>query len=347
MQDIFTVFNEPKGASYHGGALLYTAVMSCLGSVGLFSANWVVNIVSMCCLAHGMTIAAYMIHEASHNTVFRTNEANAKLGVILTWVCGASYGTFQDIRYKHFRHHVDNDDVVWFDYTKFFRQHPIFTKIVQVLEYLYIPAHDLLMHFIMVFSSFCIPQRRDQRARNVKVICIRGGIFVSILYLYPKAAILYAIAYMIMMQILRFMDSLQHDYGYHLTLFSDEPAPLKGDFAYEQAHTFSNPHTLQPDWINWLTLNFGYHNAHHARPVVPWYELPNLHRQLYGTSQDRVIPLSAQLKICHRFRVERVTLGEASDDADEELLQEQTDFLQAAKLAKVPGGNAASFLTAF
>ena len=33
------------------------------------------------------------------------------LGSALTWLCGASYGTFVDIRYKHFRHHVDNDDV--------------------------------------------------------------------------------------------------------------------------------------------------------------------------------------------------------------------------------------------
>ena len=39
-------------------------------------------------------------------------------------ICGASYSTFEDIRYKHFRHHVDNDDVVWFDYEKFFLSHP-------------------------------------------------------------------------------------------------------------------------------------------------------------------------------------------------------------------------------
>ena len=71
-----------------------------------------------------MTIAAYMIHECGHNTVFRTNKANARLGSFLNWICGASYGTYEDIRYKHFRHHVDNDDAVWFEYDKFFRRHP-------------------------------------------------------------------------------------------------------------------------------------------------------------------------------------------------------------------------------
>ena len=35
-------------------------------------------------------------------------------------ICGVSYSTFEDIRYKHFRRHVNNDDVVWFDYEKFF-----------------------------------------------------------------------------------------------------------------------------------------------------------------------------------------------------------------------------------
>ncbi len=346
MTKIAGAFKEREGLIYHGLALVYVVLMYVLGIAGLFQANWLVNFVATLFLAHAMTIAAYMIHEAGHNTIFRTNEDNARLGRILTWFCGACYGTFEDIRYKHFRHHVDNDDVVWFDHTEFFRQHPVFTKVVQAMEWLYIPAHDLLMHFIMIFTSFIIPQRRDQRARNVKVILIRGTIYFIVLLLYPKVAILYAIAYMIMMQILRFMDALQHDYGYHQTLFSKEPAPLKGNVEYEQAHTFSNPQSLRFEFLNWFTLNFGFHNAHHARPIVPWYKLPALHRELYGDSPDLVIPFSAQLKMFHRFRVERVVVGEAREE-DSETLQDQEDFLKAAQRAEVSGGNAASFLTAF
>ena len=347
MNEYIQQFKESEGLIFHGGALLYSLLMYTLGLGGLFHSNWIINLVSTLCLAHGMTIAAYMIHEAGHNTVFKTNEANARLGKILTWFCGACYGTFEDIRYKHFRHHVDNDDVVWFDHTEFFRQHPVFTRLVQALEWFYIPAHDLLMHFIMVFTSFFIPERRDQRSRNVKIILIRGSIYVVLLITFPKVAILYAIAYMIMMQILRLMDSLQHDYGYHLTLFSKEPAPLKGDTEYEQAHTFSNPHTLRWDWPNWFTLNFGFHNAHHARPIVPWYRLPALHRELYGNEASDVIPLGAQLKMFHRFRVERVLIGEAREESSGQTVQDQEDFLRAAQNAEVSGGNAASFLTAF
>lgn len=348
MKQLLTSFREPQGVLYHGLACVYVAMMYVFGIIGLFQTSWAINSVATLCLAHSMTIAAYLIHECGHNTVFRANEANAKLGKLLTWICGACYGAFDDIRYKHFRHHVDNDDVVWFDYMGFFRRHPVFTRVVEALEWLYIPAHDLLMHFIMVFTSFLIPQRRQQRRHNLTAIVTRGGIFFSVLYFQPRAAVLYATAYMIMIHILRFMDSLQHDYGYHLTLFSKEDAPLKGNNDYEQAHTFSNPQSLKYEWLNWCTLNFGFHNAHHARPIVPWYRLPALHRELYGDSPGAVIPLPAQLKIYHKYRVERVVYGAArEEDLAVDMESNKNNFLMAARQAQVSGGNAASFLTSF
>ena len=112
---------------------------------------------------------------------FVSSRYNAYLGRFMSWLCGAAYGTYEDMRYKHFRHHVDNDDVVWFDYDAFFERHPVVTNVTRVLEWFYIPAHDLIMHVVMVFTSFIIPQRRDQRARNVTVILIRGGIFLALL----------------------------------------------------------------------------------------------------------------------------------------------------------------------
>ena len=55
---------------------------------------------------------------------------------------------------------------------------------------------------------------------------MRGGVFFTVLYLYPKAALLYLVAYMIMMHILRFKDGVQHDYGANPTLFEEDP-PLR------------------------------------------------------------------------------------------------------------------------
>ena len=332
---------EPEGLRYNGGALAYAVVGYALGWAGLFHASLLVNLAAMLLLAHAMTIAAYLIHECGHNLVFKSGKDNARLGRILSWLCGAAYGTYEDMRYKHFRHHVDNDDVVWFDYEQFFADHPRILQGTRFLEWFYIPAHDLIMHFIMVFTSFAIPARRDQRRRNLAVIVVRGSILLALLVYFPKVALLYAVAYMIMMTILRFMDSLQHDYPYSLTLFEFDKPPRKGDFEWEQEHTFSNPHTLKADWPNWFTLNFGFHNAHHDDMNVPWYRLPEKHREMFGTDSDAVIPLGAQLRIFHKQRVRRIVGNH------EGVEPEGREFLRAAQRADVYGGNAASFLTSF
>lgn len=335
------LFNEPEGVRYHAGAVVYAVFAYIIGFAGLFAQDVLLNIAAVLLLAHGMTIAAYMIHECGHNLVFRRIGHNASLGRFLSWLCGAAYGTYEDMRYKHFRHHIDNDDVVWFDYEGFFAKHPFVLKACQVLEWFYIPAHDLIMHFIMVFTSFIITQRRHQRKRNVIVIFVRGGLFVLLLFYFPKVAALYVIAYLLMMTILRFMDSLQHDYPYVLTLFDAKKAERKGNFAWEQEHTFSNPQSLKIEPLNWLTLNFGFHNAHHDDMTVPWYKLPKKHREMFGDDHDSVIPLRAQLKIFHKQRVRRIVGNHEGVEPT------GRDFLHAAQRAEVYGGNAASFLTSF
>jgi fatty acid desaturase len=342
MPAVAALFREPKGLLMNGGALLYAVAGYIAGFAGLFAGSWVVNAAATLLLAHAMTIAAYLIHECGHNLVFRSSRHNAALGRAMSWLCGASYGTYDDMRYKHFRHHVDNDDVVWFQYDSFFEKHPLLLRLVRGLEWLYIPAHDLIMHFVMMFTSFIIPQRRNQRRRNVMVILIRGGAFVALLLIVPKVAALYLVAYLVMMHLLRFMDMLQHDYPYNPTLFVYAASPHRGDRDWEQEHTFSNPVSLRYPWLNWLTLNFGYHNAHHADMNVPWYRLPELHRELTGDDPARVIPFRSQLKLYHRNRLLRVHNPQPAD------YPKGNDYLRLARAGEGPiGGNAASFLTSF
>jgi fatty acid desaturase len=137
------------------------------------------------------------------------------------------------------------------------------------------------------------------------------------------------------------MDGIQHDYGYTLTLFEPGSAPRKGQLAWEQEHTFSNPLTFRNSVLNWLTLNFGFHNAHHAAMDVAWYRLPEKHRELFGADPENVVPFSAQLKIFHRQRVNRIVGNHSGDEP------QGREFLAAARRAEVYGGNAASFLTPF
>jgi fatty acid desaturase len=341
MSKLQDILYEREGLRYNAIALLYVLAAYIVGFAGLFSDRLPVNFAALLLLGHSMVIAAYLVHECGHNMVFHKSQHNTALGRFLIWICGASYGTYEDIRYKHFRHHVDNDDVVWFDYEHFFATHPRTLAITRLFEWFYVPAHDLIMHFIMVFTSFVIPQRRNQRRRNLTVILIRGGIFVALVIWVPKVAILYAIAYMLMMTVLRFMDSIQHDYSYSLTLFDTARPPRKGNVEWEQEHTFSNPQSLNTEFLNWLTLNFGFHNAHHADMTVPWYRLPAKHRELFGDSPELVVPLTAQLKIFHKQRVHRIV---GNHDVD---TPSGHDYLIAARKAEVYGGNAASFLTSF
>ncbi len=336
------VFHEPAGLRYHGGAVVYACLAWSAGFAGLLHANPALNVVATLLLAHGMLIAAYLVHECAHNTVFRRQRLNARLGTLLTWICGASYGTFEDIRYKHFRHHVDNDDVAAFDYDGWFERHPVLTRVIRALEYAYVPAQELLMHAVMALTSFVIPVRRGQRGRNLGVLAVRGGAFIMLLVWAPKAALLYALAYLLMLHVLRFMDLLQHDYPYSLTLFSAPRAPHRGDARWEQEHTFSNPLSLRWPAVNWLVLNFGYHNAHHHDMNLPWYRLPAMHRELTGNDPARVIPLRAQVRLYHVNRVRRVHSSEAPD------YPKGIDYLETARTGGGPvGGNAASFLTAF
>ena len=334
---------EKEGWLYYGLALAYACGGYVLGFAALFSSLWAVNFLGTLLLAHAMIIAAYLIHECGHNSVFHRQRDNARLGEFLSWLCGAAYGTYEDMRYKHFRHHVDNADVVCFDYDRVLEDRPLLRRAIKVMEWFYIPAHDLMMHGVMVLTSFVIPERRDQRQRNVAVIVIRGGIFVALLIFFPKVALLYVVAYLILVHVLRFMDSLQHDYDYILTLY--EPTarpPHKGDREWEQEHTFSPTFSLRYPWVNLLVLNFGYHNAHHADMNLPFYRLPEKHRELTGNDPARVIPLPAQLRVYHRNRLRRVW-----SDRPEDYPQGDA-YLEAARsgVGRV-GGNAASFLTSF
>jgi acyl-lipid omega-6 desaturase (Delta-12 desaturase) len=336
-----SLFKDRRGLSFHGMALAYAVFGYAIGMAGILATSSVVKLLAVLLLAHSMTIAAYLLHECAHNTIFTTNANNARMGRALSWIVGSIYGSYEDMRHKHLRHHVENGDIVWFDYQQWFVRHPRSLKLIQYLEWFYVPAHDLLMHGVMVFTSFVVPQRRSQRLRNVFFIVMRAGLFSVLVWLAPAAAVLYAVAYMAMMTVLRFMDALQHDYGQTFTLFDSQRGPYRGDRGYEQAHTFSNPLSARHAWVNLLVLNFGFHNAHHARPTTPWYDLPAAHRALFAGTEGNVIPLRGQLKSFHRFRVSRIVDG--ADTA----MASPSDFLAAARRGDAPGGNAASFLTSF
>ena len=157
-----------KGMRYKDGfwpnllALIYILTGYFAGWLLLFTEQEFLYPLGIVLLAHSMIIAAYMIHECAHNTIFANNKWNANLGRVLMWFTGACYGTYEEIRHKHFRHHVDKADVVAFDYRSRLAQYPVLVKIMKMLEWCYIPAVEIMMHllviilpFTLAFSCFC------------------------------------------------------------------------------------------------------------------------------------------------------------------------------------------------
>ncbi len=312
--------------AYFGGAALILSLNAALMIIGTFS------------MAHGMVIAAYMIHDCGHNTLFKSPHHNAMLGKALNWLTGGCYGTYEDLRANHMQHHVNNVDVTTYDYRSYLARHPVQRKMVQALEWLYVPAVEFLMHGTLMLAPFLFKEKKDQRLRVTTIIVARFSLLLAVFLYSPAAYLCYLFAYTIFLTVLRFMDALQHSYG--VMLATDHHADLvkhRGDRDYEESHTFSNLISVSHPWLNLLTLNFGYHNAHHTKPTAPWHELPKLHRALYGDQSGCVIPFGKQLSSFHKGRVARV-FGDESETKGNR-------FAQHLQNGSAVGANGVSFLT--
>jgi fatty acid desaturase len=284
-----------------------------LGVYLLFSSDWLINIAGVLLTAEALIISAYLLHEFSHWSIFKTPENNRRWGVLMTWINGSCYSTFEEIRSKHMHHHVDRADVLTFNVQHLMRDMPSFARnSIKILEWLYIPALEILMHFLVIILPFLQPEWHYKRLRLLAILLVRAPIFALMAWLSIKAWLLYLLAYGMMLTALRFADAFQHTYDVFLesTLAQSggkiNDSKLR-DRAYEQANTFSNLTSLQYPWLNLIFLNFPYHNAHHEKPVAPWFQLPQLHQQLFGDSPLLpVIPMSKLLLAYHRHRVTRL-----------------------------------------
>ena len=303
----------------------------------LFLGRWPEQVFGTLLLGHSMVIAAYLLHEAVHNAVFKDAKSNLRFASVLNWLTGTPYNSASDIREKHLRHHFDVADVVAFDPYRYMAEHPGWVRMLKFFEWFYIPMAEIWMHGMMLVIPFVRPEKKSERGRVLLHLLIRGGLFLALLFERPDVALAYAVAYCLMLQVLRFMDAFQHDYSAIETLYSKEPSGLKGNRKYEEAHTFSNPISRRWVWPNWFVLNFGFHNAHHGRPFVPWYDLPRLHAQRYAGKEEPASDFLNQLRCFHRSRCARVYYE----------IDESEDFLGRIERGEALGGNSASFLTAF
>jgi fatty acid desaturase len=265
------------------------------------------NVVGVLLTAHTLIYSAYLIHDCAHHSVFATAWANDRLGVVFSWINGACLADYARLKKKHLRHHADRLDVVTFDYRAALRRSPRWVRrSALALEWAYVPVVELLMRGMALAAPFHFGTPL-QRIRVLLLFAVRLAFFAALAWVSVKAVVLYALAYLIFLNVLRFMDAFQHTYEVFAS-HSLEAAPLdpRRDLRYEYENTYSNLVAERWRWMNLLVLNFPYHNAHHVRPSVPWYRLPALHRSLYGEKDPQVITCRHLVGSYHRHRVARV-----------------------------------------
>jgi len=309
------LFRSPHGAWLNTAALAYTLLGWVIGVALLAAVPWYVNLAGVLLTAHTLIYSAYFVHEFAHQSIFRSAKTNNAWGVLMSWINGSCYAPFQALRRKHMRHHIDRADVLTFDYKKFLHESPAWVnKLVLGAEWAWIPAVEFIMHGYVVVLPFIKAERHAERARVIAITVVRLAAFTLLGWLSLKALLLYFVAYMIMLHVLRFTDAYQHTYDAFAVLEEgDIPDDKVRDRDYEQANTYSNLVSVFHPWLNLVLLNFSYHNAHHERPIVPWHDLPQLHAQLFPVDYVQVIPMMELLKGYHRDRISRIV----SDDYGE------------------------------
>ncbi|WMD18321.1 fatty acid desaturase [Achromobacter seleniivolatilans] len=270
-------------------------------------------------LSMSMIAAWYLSHEAAHQLVLRGKRLNNAVGESLSLINGGFYFPFKDYRTDHLRHHAENVDLLGVDMNVLLGdKRSLFRRIALRLEYFYIPiCHDLIRLDAVVDAV-----RGNGKARLRIVLSFAFDVvFIALLAVVSWFSLIpYLLARCAKIHCVRFVDAFQHSYP-QLSPLSRHAA---SGVAFEQANTFSFPVARKFKFLNWLILNFGYHNAHHAAPACPWYHLPELNRILFehDAAQDalrekwNVMGTVSVVELAlayHRGRVRRITEGSAGE----------------------------------
>ena len=311
MKNSSSIFRQADALIPTALAVLYVLSGYCLGFYGLLSDVIGLNILGILLLAHAMVIAAYLIHEAAHYSVFKSKNHNRWFAEILLWITGNSYSHFDDIQHKHIRHHIDRADIVSFDFRPILQRHPKFLKLIQILEWAYIPALEVWMHFLVIVLPFIKSNRKARRLRVLTVLVLRMSFFGALAMISPQVLWLYPLAYLLFLTVMRFMDVHQHTYEVYETLDLPRGAESKlRNREFEEHNTYSNLLSVRYPWLNLLVLNFCYHNVHHDQQLQPWYRLPALHQEMYGNDYSQILTFRHLIKSYHRYRVPRILNGD-------------------------------------
>jgi len=287
-----------------------------IGSISLLllPSGWA-NGLGVIGLTHSLVLSAYMTHEFIHRPVFSNQFLNWLGRNLMGWLNGSYYIRFQELRKMHLAHHTNRIDYCRFQLLPFMGALPPPMRwFFLSSEWLYFPSLAFLLRIRLLLLCFWKPNSPFERIKLILLLVLRLSFFLLLGLISLRALLLYFLAYCCMLHILRFMDAFQHTYE---SISLRNPLPVwvqtlspQAAHVYEQANTYSYVISQQYVWLNYLLLNFGYHNAHHQVTYCPWYRLPKLDRALVSDRKVSKLSFWELLKNYHQFRVSRIFTGQ-------------------------------------
>ena len=330
-QPDFSFYINDRNTWINGAAIAYTLLGYGVSLVCITQPAWWLNLFGILLLIHSLIWAAYLIHELIHNNIFRSSRWNAIVGQVMLFLTGSCYNQYRDVASNHLAHHKNRADFSALSIPMLLRSLPSpLLQVVVALEWLYFPVVEFALRWLAALSPFLGQSRTGERLKNGLLLLLRGSLFTALAIYSSKAIVLYFLAYICFINILRFVDCFQHTY----TVFQlGQPLP-QYDLAHEEQNTFSNLVSARWSWLNLLLLNFSYHNAHHRVMRCPWYLLPQLDAELYPRNYRQYVTLPQLVGNYHRYRIHRLFNGQGT----------VTDTEQGLNLDQFVGAVGVSFL---
>lgn len=316
MSDVKTskFWRRSDGALPNTLAFTYMLTGQLIGIALMTSNNFWLFIIGILITAHSLVIGGYLIHEIAHNLVFKSRKVTNSIGECVSWLCGSAYAPFKRIQLMHMRHHGDRADIALFDHQDFLKKHSTIKKIVYALEWLHIPAVEVLMHYQVIVRPFIRKDFHEQRLRVIFISFSRLVFFLTLFAISPFALLGYAIAYLIFLKALFVADAYAHTYEAYIIEQYKDPVPHEGrDATYDKEHTYSNLISERWPLLNLLNLNFGYHTAHHDCPATPWYKLPEEHHKTYDTDAPQILPYRQLWRTFNKNRIKCIINDDFGD----------------------------------
>ena len=257
-------------------------------------------------LAHTTIFSALLTHECIHQTMFKNPRLSTSVGNFMTVLSGACFVSYDRLKQQHFDHHRNRVGYDGFSITRWVLSLPAGARrTVIALEYCYIPILSVIGRWRALVLPFFLPKHKELRPRITFVFVARVSFYSLVFVANPWSLTWIFASWIAMLNILRVFDCFHHTFD---IIPLGAPMPRLGR-DYEQANTYSSLISRKWPWLNWLFLNYGYHNAHHAKPSSHWLELPSIDRMLYPVSETHCIRCPDLVTWYHRNRIRRIYNG--------------------------------------